>query len=92
MNELKRRILEAITEEDDVLLDVLCGSCPARYLDKGATEGGVAIEPDEWSCHCGFEYGDPSCKRRGDYERIEALVGELAGVMKDMEGAASDEF
>ncbi|WP_278549906.1 hypothetical protein [Cloacibacillus evryensis] len=92
MNRLNVRILEAITAADDVLLDVLCGNCPARYLDRGATEGGVAIEPDEWTCPCDFEYGGAGCERRGDYERIKKMVGELAGELERMEGAASDEF
>lgn len=92
MSGLKQRVLEAISETDDVLLDVLCGNCPAKYLEKGATEGGLAIEPDEWTCPCSFEYGDPGCERCGDYKRIEELAGKLADEMERIEGAVSDEF
>ena len=77
---------DVIMEQLESIFTSWCEDCPEKSVSRGASEGGLAIEPDEDICPCDFDIGDRKCAMRQEYANIEEKAAELAELINSAAG------
>lgn len=77
-------LMDALQED---ITNVFCENCPAQSILRGATESGLAIEPDENTCPAEFDVDSPLCIKNAytreiaeELTRIEEIIEEARSV------------